>query len=218
MKLTFLFLIIIVLVSCSSARIISDQSQYLPSSREKISYIVKKGDSLWKISKNYGVSVERIMRENNISSTHNLKVGQRIFIPNYYRPSENFHRTSGSGNFLWPVQGKVINFFAENVENTANKGLNIKVNSSDKKVIASSQGKVVFASDLKGWGKTIILQHSSNLYTIYANLNDILIKEGFFVKKGQTIGEVACGKNSNYILHFEIRKNHLPQNPLSYLN
>lgn len=216
MKLTFLFLITLVLASCSPARIIEDQSQYLPSSREKISYVIKKGDSLWKISKNYGISVEKIMKENNITSTHNLKVGQKIFIPSYHI-SRNVTR-SRSGNFIWPVEGKVINFFDENVENTANKGLNIKVNPTNKKVMSSSQGKVVFASDLKGWGKTVILQHSLNLYTVYANLNDILTKEGFFVKKGQIIGEVACGKNGNYMLHFEIRKNYLPQNPLSYLN
>lgn len=210
MKQTFLFLILLLIASCAPARITKDTSIHFPGSHTKKYHVVEKGDSLWGISKRYGISIDTLLKGNSISSPRNLKVGQKILIPAHY--------SRRSGPFLWPVNGEVINFFNENVDNAINKGLNIKVNSGDKNIIASADGKVIFSNDLKGWGKTIILQHPSNVYTVYANLNCILIKEGSFVKKKQVIGEVACGKNNNHILHFEIRKKYIPQNPLNYLN
>ncbi len=223
-KLTFL-LIIISFISCAPARSPSARSpsaritKRIPEKRisnspstslnKKIPYVIKKGDSLWQISKKYGVSPKRIMKENNIASAHNLKVGQKIFIP----------RTSQRNKpFIWPVEGRIINFFNENIGNSQNKGLNIKLKSNNKKVKAAAQGKVVFSNYLKGWGKTIILKHRPYFYTIYANLESASLKENSFAKQGQTIGNVTCGKNGNYILHFEIRKKYIPQDPLRYLN
>ncbi|MBD3264056.1 MAG: peptidoglycan DD-metalloendopeptidase family protein, partial [Candidatus Omnitrophica bacterium] len=87
-----------------------------------------------------------------------------------------------------------------------------------KSVKASAEGKVVFLGYIKGWGETLMIQHTSSLYTIYANLDNVSVKEGSFTKKNDTIASVASGKNGNQILHFEIRKNCIPQNPLKYIN
>ena len=150
------------------------------------------------------------MRENNISSPYNLKVGQKIFIPRRRNISSNF--------FFWPVEGEIINFFGENINNSINKGLNIKATPGNKEVKAAAEGKVVFASQLKGWGQTIILKHGSAYYTIYANLDNTLVREGTLARKRQVIGAVAAGKDGDYVLHFEIRKKYIPQDPLRYLN
>lgn len=150
------------------------------------------------------------MRENGISSPYNLQVGQKIFIPRYVvRKSEGF---------LWPLKGNIINYFNESVNNSLNRGINIQVASNNKEVKASAGGKVVFSNPLKGWGKTIILKHSSNLYTVYANLEKTLVKEGSSAEKGKIIGILASGKNGSHILHFEVRKKNIPQDPLRYLN
>ncbi|MCP4653518.1 MAG: LysM peptidoglycan-binding domain-containing M23 family metallopeptidase [Candidatus Omnitrophica bacterium] len=174
-------------------------------------YTVKKGDSLWKISKRFGTSVERIMRSNRITSASNLKTGQKLSIPYEYKKTAN-------SPFIWPVKGTVISSFNEVVNGVGNKGLDIKT-TSRATVKASNNGKVVFCDHLKGWGQTIILQHANSYYTIYANLTGILENEGSSIKKGTVIARVAPSKKNNIgILHFEIRKKYLPQNPLRYLN
>jgi len=208
-KLTFLSLIIFFL-ACAPSRIPKEKSYLPPSKRRGIYYSVKQGDSLWKISKQYNVSVERIMRENNISSPYNLGVGQKIFIPRY-------QSTSGKG-FLWPVKGHIVNYFNESVDSSLNRGVNIQAASANRGVKASSKGKVAFSNLLKGWGKTIIVKHDSSLYTVYANLDETSVKEGNTVRKGEAIGTVASGKDGGYVLHFEVRKRNIPQDPLKYLN
>lgn len=207
-RITSLFFIL-VFFSCAPTRISKERPSY-SISPQKIYYVVKKGDSLWGISKQYGVGVKELMDINNISSPYDLRVGQKIIIP-YYRQIVNTL-------FFWPLEGEIINFFGEDVDNTINRGLNIKVALSNRQVKASAEGKVVFANYLKGWGETIILKHDSNFYTIYANLEKAEVKEGVSVKKQQVIGKVAAGKNGNHILHFEIRRRHIPEDPLKYLN
>ena len=216
-KLVSLF-IIISFASCAPTRIPKEKSFARYPSRTRASirtskgiyYVVKRGDSLWKISQEYGASVKEIMKRNKIYSPHDLKVGQKIFIPRRRNISSNF--------FFWPVEGEIINFFGENINNSINKGLNIKATPASREVKAAAEGKVVFASQLKGWGQTIILKHGSAYYTIYANLNNTLVREGTLARKRQVIGEVAAGKDEDYILHFEIRKKYIPQDPLRYLN
>ena len=208
-KLTFLSIIIFFL-ACSPSKISREKSYLPPSKRSGIYYSIEGGDSLWKISKQYNVSVERIMRENNISSPYNLKVGQKIFIPRY-------QSTTGK-DFLWPIKGDIVNYFNESVDSSLNRGLNIQATASNKEVKASAQGKVAFSNPLKGWGKTIILKHSSSLYTVYANLEETSVREGSTVGKGEIIGMVSSGKNESYILHFEVRKRNIPEDPLKYLN
>ena len=209
LKLTFLSLIIFFL-ACAPSRIPKKTSYLTPLKRSGIYYSIKQGDSLWKISKQYNVSVERIMRENNISSPYNLGVGQKIFIPRY--------QSTTSKEFLWPIKGDIVNYFNESVDSSLNRGVNIQATSEDREVRASAQGKVAFSNPLKGWGKTIILKHDSSLYTVYANLDETSIKEGSTVSKGETIGMVASGKNGSYVLHFEVRKKNIPEDPLKYLN
>jgi len=209
LKLTFLSIIIFFL-ACAPSRIPKKKYYLPPSKRSGIYYSIRGGDSLWKISKQYNVSVERIMRENNISSPYNLQVGQKIFIPRY-------SSTTGKG-FLWPIKGGIVNYFNESVDSSLNRGVNIQATSDNREVKASAQGKVAFSKPLKGWGKTIILKHDSRLYTVYANLDETSVKEGSTVTKGEAIGMVASGKNGSYVLHFEVRKRNIPEDPLKYLN
>jgi len=217
-KLLSLF-IVICLTGCASSTPLKRQNTSntvnLPSHTAKGAYYcVKKGDSLWRISKQHNVSVEEIIKTNRLSSARDLKAGQKLFIPAAYASPIT---TVNNSSFIWPVEGEIVNFFNENVDNSANKGLNIKT-TSDHNVKASLKGEVVFANYLKGWGKTIVLKHGSDFYTVYANLDDALIKENTHALKGQVIGKVASGKGLNHILHFEIRKKYIPQDPLKYLN
>ena len=208
----FLLFITAGLLACAPARSRYEQPrpQVQTGSPRKLEYTVKKGDSLWGIARRYHTSLETLMKINHISSSRDLKVGQKITIPGFAQ--------RGSRIFSWPVKGIVLNFFGENVDNSINRGLNIQTTDSAKEVKASARGRVVFSDQLKGWGETVILHHNNDIYTIYANLDNSLVKEGVLTEKEQVIGQVASGKNGNYLLHFEIRKRYTPQDPLQYLN
>ncbi|MFA5007717.1 MAG: peptidoglycan DD-metalloendopeptidase family protein [Candidatus Omnitrophota bacterium] len=133
--------------------------------------------------------------------------------------SENYpiNPKSTGLNFIWPLQGEVVNNFGANVNHTANKGINIKAKPQEI-VIASESGQAVFASHIKGWGKTLIIKHANNFYTVYANLDDVKVREGAAIKKGESIGHAAqLTSDKQGLLHFEIRKKHLADNPLRYL-
>ena len=161
------------------------------TSAKKGYYTVKRGDSLWKIAKAYGVSSRELMRVNKINSPRSLKSGHKLLIP--ARQSKKIN------GFCWPVQGQVVNFFQESVDGLINKGLNIQTGQNDKTARASAPGKVVYSKELKGWGKTVILKHESNIYTIYANLDKSLVKEGRFLSSKDQVGQIACGADGKYV-------------------
>ena len=98
--------------------------------------------------------------------------------------------------------------------NQHNDGVNILV-STDQSIKASMGGKVAFVgSNLKSFGKMILIKHNSQFVTAYAKINEFNVKEGDLVKKGQTIGKIY--KNNS--IHFQIRKSRNPVNPNLYIN
>lgn len=124
---------------------------------------------------------------------------------------------NGKLNFVWPIKGEVVDSFGENINSISNKGINIRAKAGES-VIASEAGRAIYANRIKGWGKTLILQHSHDFYSVYANLDDIFVREGVVIKKGETVGKVASlGSRGETILHFEIRKKYCAQNPMTYL-
>jgi lipoprotein NlpD len=173
-------------------------------------YTIKKGDSLWQIARQYRTTIPAITSVNRGINPNNLIIGQKINIPKT--------STSRSSSFLLPVKGEIINFFGEKVDGLLNHGIDFMTQNNSREVSASASGKIIFADDLKGWGKAIVIAHNQEIYTIYANLGEILVKEGRWAKKGDIIANVAQGKNKNHILHFEVRKRSVPQDPLIYLN
>ena len=144
------------------------------------------------------------------TSAGSLKSGQKFFTPSRQSKKVN--------SFFWPVQGQVVNFFQESVDSSINNGLNIQADSNNKTARACAAGRVVYSKELKGWGKTVILKHQTNIYTVYANLDKCLVKEGNSLNSKDEIGQVARGADGKYVLHFEVRKQYSPQDPLIYLN
>jgi len=98
-----------------------------------------------------------------------------------------------------------------------NNGIRIK-STLGQNVNAIDTGIIVFAGDFKSYGKMVIIDHSGGFYTVYGNLDKILIKEEQAVSKGDTIGIVGISLYSqDASLYFEIRRDGIPQNPLSWL-
>ncbi len=89
-------------------------------------------------------------------------------------------------------------------------------------VLAARSGKVIAARHTRGMGNFVIIRHWGNITTIYGHLSKIYVSKGRFVRQGDVIGAVGKTGNANYRgimphLHFEVRKNGVPQDPLEYL-
>ncbi|MQY50232.1 peptidoglycan DD-metalloendopeptidase family protein [Rhodocyclus gracilis] len=116
-------------------------------------------------------------------------------------------------SWQWPATGKTIGTFSE----AANKGVDIAGKAGDA-ILAAGDGKVVYSgSGLRGYGKLVIIKHNGTYLSAYAHNRAILVKEGQAVKKGQKIAEMGDSDADQVKLHFEIRRQGKPIDPLKYL-
>lgn len=114
----------------------------------------------------------------------------------------------------WPAEGKILTNFNDNGNA---KGLDISGNLGQP-VMAAAAGKVVHTgSTLRGYGKLIIIKHNKNYFSVYAHNNQVLVREGQTVVKGQRLGEMGSTDADRVKLHFEIRHLGKPVDPLKYL-
>ena len=182
-----------------------------------IYHYIEKGQTLWRISKIYNVDLEEITRINRITDATKLEVGQSIFIPNRQR-QQDIPVKPYSDDFTWPVKGMVIATFGQTFNNIVNKGLNIQPYGNSE-VLAARSGKVVFYSEnFGGYARTIIIDHADGFSTVYSRLAQASVKIGDNLAKGQVFAKTGASSRDKFTyLHFEIRKGHIPKNPLFYL-
>ena len=116
-------------------------------------------------------------------------------------------------NFGWPIKGRVLKVFSP----SHNKGIDI-AGKKGQSVKATERGKVVYGGQgLIGFGKVLVIRHNEVYLSAYANASRLLVNEGQRVEKGQHIAEVGDVGIKRTSLHFEIRKNGKPVNPLKLL-
>jgi murein DD-endopeptidase MepM/ murein hydrolase activator NlpD len=116
-------------------------------------------------------------------------------------------------NFQWPIKGKISRNFAQ----TDKKGIDI-MGKTGQAVQAAEAGKAVYCGQgLTGFGNLVIIKHNATYLSAYANNSKLYVKEGQQVDKGQTIGQVGLTGLKKASLHFEIRKNGKPINPLTLM-
>jgi lipoprotein NlpD len=114
----------------------------------------------------------------------------------------------------WPTQGKVVAGFSE----ASNKGIDI-AGTTGQAINAASAGKVIYSgSDLRGYGKLVIIKHNKTYLSVYAHNSKIVAKEGQSVTAGQKIAEMGNTDSSTVKLHFEIRRLGKSVDPAKYLN
>lgn len=116
-------------------------------------------------------------------------------------------------SWMWPSSGRVIGTFSEG----GAKGIDITGKAGDP-VLAASGGKVVYSgTGLRGYGKLVIVKHNDTFLTAYAHNQSVLVKEGQSVSKGQKIAEMGNTDADQVKLHFEVRRQGKPVDPLQYL-
>jgi len=132
------------------------------------------------------------------------------------KPQQDEPAVSDDGiEWMMPTKGKVI---AEYSESANRKGVDIAGNKGQA-VNASAAGKVVYSgSGLRGYGKLVIIKHNKTFLSAYAHNEQILVKEGENVGKGQKIAEMGSTDSDQVKLHFEIRKFGKPVDPAKFLN
>ncbi len=123
-----------------------------------------------------------------------------------------------SSKFLKPVEGKILSNYGPKKDGLHNDGINIAA-PPGAPVRAAENGVVVYAgNELKASGNLVIIRHQDRWMTAYAHMDNMLIKRGQIVKRGQTIGTVgSSGSVDKPQLHFEVRRGTEALNPKLYL-
>lgn len=244
-KLFFLPLICLCLLLSSCITIeenyapVSDISIIEPIPKKGIHKVLT-GETLYSIAWRYGLNYSDIAKRNRISPPYALTVGQIIYltgnqpikkipthaqqkkspklappmIPKMVKAPTIIERepTNIIRYWKWPASGSIIGRFS-----SSNKGVNIAGHEGDP-VIATASGKVVYSGNgLRGYGNLIIIKHNSVFLTAYAHNETILVKDGDWINAGQEIAKMGNSGAQRVMLHFEIRRNGKPVNPLMYL-
>jgi murein DD-endopeptidase MepM/ murein hydrolase activator NlpD len=123
-----------------------------------------------------------------------------------------------TGKFRWPARGRVISGFGSQPDGSKNEGINLAVPLGTE-IHAAEAGHVHYAGDgLKGYGNLILIRHDNGWVSAYAHTDQMLVKAGDQVKRGQVIGKAGkSGPVAQPQLRFELRKGSVPVDPLPHL-
>lgn len=121
----------------------------------------------------------------------------------------------GAPQWRWPASGPLLSSFQGT--NALNKGIDLGGKLGEP-VLAAAGGQVVYSgSGLRGYGKLLIVKHNESFLSAYAYNDRLLVKEGDFVKAGQRIADMGSSGTDRVKLHFEIRRDGTPVDPLKFL-
>ncbi len=125
----------------------------------------------------------------------------------------------GTGDYGWPLRGRLISGFGAKADGQSNDGLNIAAPLGTS-VYASKDGTVAYAgNELRSFGNMVLVRHPGGMFTVYAHLDQIYVTKEAPITKGQVVGTVGqSGGVSEPQLHFEVRRGSNPQDPMKYLS
>ena len=233
-KTTLFFLLISIFSGCQVLR----NLDILSTNQRGVYHTVQKGQTLHFIARAYNVNLDRLKRINGVYDPSRLQIGTRLWIPgarqvlnidsniNKQTLAKNKKKRKRAlnngikaikGFLIWPVKGQLTSRFG-NRSGRHHDGIDIGARKGTS-IVAAAEGKVMFA----GWGPTgyglmIIIKHKNDLTTVYAHNSHVHIYKNQMVKKGQKIASVgSTGRSTGPHLHFEVRNDSLPMNPLNYL-
>ena len=201
-----------------------------------VNYIVKKGDTLYSISRHFKVNSHLIASTNNLSTLNQVDIGQKLKIPNTKQKHSkienllittknlrfNSQKTSiisnNNENMLkfycqWPIEGKILKSFAK----TGRRGIEISGYTGQKVKTVASGIVVAVNASIYGHGKFVVIKHNNNYMSSYANNQRTFVKRGQRVRQGQTIAELGKIGYKSPLLKFEIRRTGKLINPMYFL-
>jgi LysM repeat protein len=175
---------------------------------------LRRGQTLYSLSRVYGVSPATLARVNGIKDPTRIPAGRRLFVPGATRILD---LPSPAGPLLsWPIQGRVTSPF-QSGGRLSHEGIDID-GVMGQEVRAAAAGKVVFAGTQQGYGEMIVIDHGGGLSTLYAHTSRFLVDVDDVVEAGDSVAEVGRSGNARGAhLHFEVRRDGRPVNPLPLL-
>jgi len=210
-------------------------------------YVVRSGDTVYSIAWRYRVDPQDLIAWNDIGDPRGLQPGTRLRLHprRTHAPSPSMATASthtgadqgstiaasagpstpdsapsgtgaaGSEDWRWPTTGRVVGTFRDG--RVAGHGVDIE-GEYGQPVQATAAGEVVYSGKgLQAYGRLIIIRHDSEYLSAYAHNSELLVREGERVTGGQQIGRMGRGNDGRPVLHFEIRREGKPVDPLDYL-
>jgi len=202
-------------------------------------YTVKTSDTLYSIAWRYGLDYKELARWNGIDVNAPIHPGQRLRLiqvstppvatsssqptrpaspspekPEKAAPTAQVDSGNDPQQWLWPTDGKLLStFLASKLDR---RGIVIG-GQAGQPVRAVADGRVVYSGNgLAGYGNLIIIKHSETYLSAYAYCQERLVQEGNRVKAGKVVARMGS-KDNTVKLHFEIRRNGKPVDPLKFL-
>ncbi len=185
-----------------------------------VHHTVLAGQTLWRISRSYGVPLDRLAAANGIADPTDLPTGTRLWIPDADRPLHIPPAAVAPAGWLWPVsEGALLSRYGDpRGRERLHLGVDIRGRNGEP-VLAARAGRVVYADgSMSGYGKTVILDHGDGWTSLYAHNSRLLVEPGQDVDAGQPIARVGrTGNATGDHVHFEIRVDDRPVDPMRYL-
>jgi murein DD-endopeptidase MepM/ murein hydrolase activator NlpD len=203
------------------------------------------GDTLWDISMAYGVTMDSIVGygPNGLLASNSVIEGMVLLVPGAVppappepepvyvaaepepAPAEPAPVAAGAPvsapvpspyGFIWPYVANISTYFGED----GHRGIDIEgLGNEGAPVVAAASGQVVLVVWSEwAYGNHVIIDHGDGTQTLYAHLSDIYVVEGQYVTQGDAVGAIGnTGYSTGPHLHFEVRLNGVPVDPLDYL-
>ncbi|MBU3070260.1 peptidoglycan DD-metalloendopeptidase family protein [Aestuariicella sp. G3-2] len=231
------------LSSCSSNRA-PVHDRMAPGSNKLTHHTVSRGETLYSIAWRYGLDYKDLARRNGVNRQFTIYPGQKIYLsgtaPKIKSPTKVVKTSTARSSpprsktttkpepisnkpritdqrlkWQWPAKGEVLAGFSS--QKSLNKGVDINGRLGES-VLAAASGVVVYAgSGIRGYGKLLIVKHNEHYLSAYAHNSKLLVREKENVKAGQKIAEIGNSGTDRSKLHFEIRREGKPVDPLQYL-
>jgi lipoprotein NlpD len=193
---------------------------------EAQTHVVQSGETLYTIAWRYRLDYQQLARINRLEDPDLIFVGQRLSLRG--APAARSAPASGTPpvslpppsvlpppTWRWPVSGEVVSRFGAN--SGLGNGIGIAGRVGDS-IRAAAPGRVVYAgSGLIGYGQLLIIKHNDTYLSAYGHNRRLIVQQGDDVASGQMIAEMGNGPAQRPQLHFEIRRNGVPEDPLRHL-
>ncbi|VBB06372.1 peptidase m23 [Lucifera butyrica] len=180
-----------------------------------ILHTVKQGETIWDLARLYEIQVNEIEKVNHRTDDKILP-GEKLFIPGGRPRTANAVSRAAVNRFLWPTQGTISSPFGYRW-GKLHAGVDI-ANDAGTVVRAAGYGKVIFTGWYGDYGYAVMIDHGQNLVTLYGHLSRYMVGVGQYVRAGQVIAYMgSTGNSTGPHLHFEVRRNGQPINPLTVL-
>lgn len=200
-----------------AGEIIKPGQELLVLPEKGVLHTVQEGDTLSQVAEMYAVKADAIMRANGKESEL-LAVGGKLFIPGGKRPqrADTSASRAGTSRIVWPAKGEISSPFGYRW-GRLHAGLDI-ANDLGTPVRAALTGHISYVGWISGYGKTVMIEHIGGYVTLYGHLSGFAVQTGQSIQAGQTIAYMgSTGDSTGPHLHFEVRINGTPVNPLSIL-